>query len=85
VFPDVSLTEINELERIYLELLDYRVQISGSEYAKYYFILRTIAERNKVEFPLKPMPIKKALELHKDGEKTQDNMKLEKKLLRKTH
>ena len=85
MFPDVSLAEINELERIYLELLDYRVQISGSEYAKYYFILRTIAERNKVEFLLKPMPIKKVLELHKNREKMRNDIKLEKKLLRKTN
>eukprot|EP00826_Nyctotherus_ovalis_P017049 TRINITY_DN14984_c0_g1_i16.p2 TRINITY_DN14984_c0_g1~~TRINITY_DN14984_c0_g1_i16.p2 ORF type:complete len:273 (+),score=92.75 TRINITY_DN14984_c0_g1_i16:2019-2837(+) len=61
VFPDISLKEINELERIYLELLEYHMHICGSEYAKYYFILRAFAEKVKGKFPLKPIPLSKIL------------------------
>ncbi len=74
-FPDVSLAEINELERIYLRFLDYKLHINGSEYAKYYFILRTVSEKANVKFPLKPMPLDKVLELEKNAKKIQENMK----------
>lgn len=85
MFPDVSLLEINDLERIYLKFLDYRLQISGSEYAKYYFILRTIAAKTNAEFSLKPMPINKVLELQKNARKIEDDVKATQELLRKTH
>eukprot|EP00826_Nyctotherus_ovalis_P049411 TRINITY_DN5977_c0_g10_i1.p1 TRINITY_DN5977_c0_g10~~TRINITY_DN5977_c0_g10_i1.p1 ORF type:complete len:506 (+),score=118.78 TRINITY_DN5977_c0_g10_i1:654-2171(+) len=85
VFPDVSLLEINDLERIYLKFLDYRLQISGSEYAKYYFILRTIAAKTNADFSLKPVPINKVLELQKNARKIEGDVKATQELLRKTH
>ena len=36
--------EINKLEQAYLEFIDYKLIIRGAEYAKYYFILRTLSE-----------------------------------------
>lgn len=42
VFPEFSLKEINALERTLLELLDYDLMIKGSEYAKFFFLLRTL-------------------------------------------
>lgn len=42
VMGDVTLREINELEKVFLELLGFDLYIKGSEYAKYYFILRTL-------------------------------------------
>jgi len=41
VMPDLTLLEINELEKTLLELLQYELYIKGSEYAKYFFILKT--------------------------------------------
>ena len=84
-FPDVSLKEINELERIFLGLLDYRLNINGSEYAKYYFILRTVAEKNNVKFPLKPMHVDKVLELQNRASKVQTDMRTTHDIMRKTH
>ena len=49
VMTELSLREVNELERVFLELLDYKLFINGSEYAKYYFILRTYSEKVKKE------------------------------------
>ena len=69
VFPDITLKEINELERIYLEMLEYKLHICGSEYAKYYFILRAFAEKVNHKFPLKPMPLDKILSLQKNAKK----------------
>lgn len=79
MFPDISIKEINELERIYLNFLDYKLHINGSEYAKYYFILRTFSEKINVKFPLKPMPLKQVLELGKKAKKAEDSISKESK------
>jgi len=47
VMPDVTLKIINALEHQFLEFLDYDLVVKGSEYAKYYFILRTLSEELK--------------------------------------
>lgn len=44
VMPDVSLKEINELEKTLLELVSFDLFIKGSEYAKYFFILKTLSK-----------------------------------------
>jgi len=44
VMKDVTNFEINKLEQLFLEFIDYKLVIKGGEYAKYYFILRTLAE-----------------------------------------
>ena len=43
VMSDVTNYEINKLEQLFLEFIDYRLVIKGAEYAKYYFILRSVA------------------------------------------
>eukprot|EP01083_Nonionella_stella_P023947 66250_1 len=40
LLPILSLPNINKLEGIYLQALDYDLYISSSEYARYYFALR---------------------------------------------
>lgn len=40
-FPIFGLKMINQMERTMLEALDYQLYISSSEYAKYYFALRS--------------------------------------------
>lgn len=45
VMSDVTLTMINKLEEVFLDLfLNYDLVVKGSEYAKYYFIMRTLAD-----------------------------------------
>ena len=51
VMGDVSLKMINQLEHQFLEFLSYELVVKGSEYAKYYFILRTLSEELKSETP----------------------------------
>jgi hypothetical protein len=51
VLPDVTLKMINELEEKFLEFIDYDLVVKGSEYAKYYFILRTLTDEIKLETP----------------------------------
>jgi len=55
VFPFLKLTDLAKLEREFLRLLDFNVAIRASVYAQYYFCLRTIAERNEINFPLQPL------------------------------
>ena len=43
VMKDVTLKEINTFEWILLDLIGYDLVVKGAEYAKYFFILRTIA------------------------------------------
>jgi len=44
VMSDVTNYEINKLEQLFLEFIDYKLVIKGGEYAKYYFILRSMAD-----------------------------------------
>ena len=43
VMRDVTNFEINKLEQVFLEFIDYQLVIRSGQYAKYYFILRTLA------------------------------------------
>lgn len=43
IFNGVTLEDINELERHYLDLIKFDVNVSISVYAKYYFDLRSLA------------------------------------------
>lgn len=43
VMPNVTNNEINKLEQAYLEFVDFKLVIRGAEYAKYYFIMKTLA------------------------------------------
>lgn len=60
---DVTIKEINEFERVLLDLIGYDLVVKGAEYAKYYFILRTIAENNKIKMPIKPLSTEKVLKI----------------------
>ncbi len=50
-----SLKDINNLEKRFLELIQYNVSISASLYASYYFELRTLCEKADRAFTLKPL------------------------------
>lgn len=41
----------NELERVYLEQLQFNINVASSTYAQYYFDLRSLAEDNGLSFP----------------------------------
>ena len=54
---DISLKEITSLEKIFLNILDYDLVIKGSEYAKYYFILKTLADSFNSTLPMGPLSV----------------------------
>jgi len=54
---------MNELEREYVQLLQFNVNVASSIYAKYYFDLRQIAKENKISFPDELLTKEKAIKL----------------------
>jgi hypothetical protein len=45
VYPQYSLDSINRLELLFLQKLRWDLYISSSQYAKYYFALRSLVEK----------------------------------------
>ena len=46
LYPALTVKEINFLERKFLDLLEFKLAVSPSLYAQYYFELRSICEEN---------------------------------------
>lgn len=63
VMSDITLKEISGLEKVFLQVVDYDVVIKGSEYAKYYFILKTFAESFNSSLPMGPLTVDQMSEL----------------------
>lgn len=75
VMKDVTIQEINTFERILLDLIGYDLVIKGPEYAKYYFILRTIAQTHKIPMPLQPLSVEKILKLQQTSNDAELNLR----------
>jgi len=52
-FPNLTVDDINQLEREFLSALDFKLVLKASVYAEYYFALRSIAGLES--FPLRPL------------------------------
>ena len=57
VMGDITLKEITGLEKVFLSLIDFDLVIRGSEYAKYYFILKGFAESFNSVLPMGPLDV----------------------------
>lgn len=75
VFTRYPLREINSMERLFLELIEYNVGIKKSEYARYYFILRTFAEKNNRSFPLKPLDVDTVRRIQSNAHRAEERLK----------
>lgn len=73
-FPQYSTREINEMERIFLQFINYKLYVKSFEYAKYYFILREFTDKNKRSFPLKALDLKTILYLQNNSNKVQQQI-----------
>lgn len=60
LYPALTVKEINYLERKVLDLLEFKLSVSPSLYAQYYFELRGICEENAANFrPLTKLQVRK--------------------------
>jgi len=53
--PLYTLDEINAFERIFLKCVGYNMAVKTSDYAKTYFLLRTLGAKDSADFGLAPM------------------------------
>jgi hypothetical protein len=53
--PLYTLDEINTFERTFLKSVGYNMSVKGSEYAKTYFLLRTLGAKDAADFGLEPL------------------------------
>uniref|UniRef100_A0A3Q2P4J6 Cyclin-like domain-containing protein n=1 Tax=Fundulus heteroclitus TaxID=8078 RepID=A0A3Q2P4J6_FUNHE len=63
ILKDITVEDMNEMERHFLELLQFNINVPASVYAKYYFDLRSLADDNNLNFPLEPLSNKRAQKL----------------------
>ncbi len=67
----------NELERQFLEMLQFSINVPSSVYAKYYFDLRTLAEANELSFPPEPLSKERAQKLEAMSQQYEDKLQQE--------
>ncbi|GAU88466.1 hypothetical protein RvY_01161 [Ramazzottius varieornatus] len=63
IMRDIKVEDMNELERNFLELLQFNINVPASVYAKYYFDLRSLADANDMSFPSEQLSVEKAQKL----------------------
>jgi hypothetical protein len=73
ILRDIQVEDMNELERVFLELLQYNINVPASVYAKYYFDLRALAERNHFNTHMLPLDIRRARKLEAISRLCEDN------------
>uniref|UniRef100_A0A3Q0T2K2 Cyclin Y n=1 Tax=Amphilophus citrinellus TaxID=61819 RepID=A0A3Q0T2K2_AMPCI len=83
ILKDITVEDMNELERQFLELLQFNINVPSSVYAKYYFDLRSLAEANNLSFPLEPLSRDKAHKLEAISRLCDDKYKDLRKLAKK--
>lgn len=77
ILKDITVEDMNELEREFLELLQFNINVPSSVYAKYYFDLRTLAEANDLLFPTEPLSKERAQKLEAMSRVMQDKVTAE--------
>uniref|UniRef100_A0A3B3DNS4 Cyclin Y-like 1 n=1 Tax=Oryzias melastigma TaxID=30732 RepID=A0A3B3DNS4_ORYME len=75
ILKDITVEDMNEMERQFLELLQFNINVPASVYAKYYFDLRQLAEDNNLNFPLEPLNNQRAQKLEAISRLCEDKYK----------
>ena len=75
VLSDVTLKEIAGIESVFLEMIDFDLVIRGAEYAKYYFILKTFAEKFNSTLPMGPLGVEDMKMLQNNTAKAESDLR----------
>lgn len=75
VFTMYTQEEINTMESVFLTILDFRLIVSGSDYANYFLILRTYAERQQRSFPLRALDVDTVRKLQSTCTRAESNFR----------
>jgi len=75
-FNNITVADLNRMELVLLNLVQFQVTIPASLYAKYYFDLRTLSSLEEDRFPLKPLDIEGVKRLEKRSQSTEDLAKM---------
>lgn len=76
-FPRFETKDINEMERLFLKLIKYELNVSPNNYTRYYFILRTHCNVKNTGYSLKPLDIRTITQLqnHRQAQFTKEQFK----------
>ncbi|XP_063174008.1 cyclin-Y-like protein 1 isoform X2 [Candoia aspera] len=75
ILKDITVEDMNEMERHFLELLQFNINVPASVYAKYYFDLRSLADDNNLCFLLEPLSKERAQKLEAISRLCEDKYK----------
>ncbi|KAJ0005830.1 hypothetical protein NQD34_015724 [Periophthalmus magnuspinnatus] len=75
ILKDITVEDMNEMERHFLELLQFNINVPASVYAKYYFDLRQLGDDNNLSFPLEPLNNQRAQKLEAISRLCEDKYK----------
>ncbi|KAL2774969.1 cyclin-Y-like protein 1 isoform 1 [Daubentonia madagascariensis] len=75
ILKDITVEDMNEMERHFLELLQFNINVPASVYAKYYFDLRSLADDNNVNFLYSPLSKERAQNLEAISRLCEDKYK----------
>ena len=73
--PDITIKEIAGIEAVFLQMIDFDLVIRGAEYAKYYFILKTFAEKFNSTLPMGPLGVEDMMMLQNQTVKAESNLR----------
>ncbi|CAD8131552.1 unnamed protein product [Paramecium pentaurelia] len=68
VLPQFSTIQINEMEKVFLKLIEYHLYVNSGDYAKQYFLLRTYADKKQRSYAVKQLDIATVLRLQRGGQ-----------------
>uniref|UniRef100_A0A914W585 Cyclin-like domain-containing protein n=1 Tax=Plectus sambesii TaxID=2011161 RepID=A0A914W585_9BILA len=77
ILRDTNVDDMNELERQFLECLEFNINVPSSVYAKYYYDLRTLAMANDLQLPLQPLYKERAKRLEALSRVYEDRMSVD--------
>ncbi|XP_034863162.1 cyclin-Y-like protein 1 isoform X2 [Mirounga leonina] len=75
ILKDITVEDMNEMERHFLELLQFNINVPASVYAKYYFDLRSLADDNNLNFLFAPLSKERAQNLEAISRLCEDKYK----------